>query len=77
MSGRRISPGGVGPPIVEFARCETTGKVRFGSRGAATKTRSARRNKGHRMRTYLCPDCHGWHLTTQGASSDEFRKPKT
>lgn len=77
MSGRRINPGGVGPSVVDFARCDATGKVRFGSRGAATKNRSARRNKGHRMRPYLCSSCHGWHLTTQGAAGGTFKKPKT
>lgn len=43
----------------------SSGKTRFLSRHAATTSRGARRNKGRRMRAYLCPHCHGWHLTTE------------
>lgn len=57
------------PERVEFDQsrhvCDVTGKTRFGSRHAATKSRHAGRNKGARMRPYLCEHCHGWHLTTQ------------
>lgn len=44
--------------------CET-GKIRYASRGAAARSRGARRNHGRKMRAYLCPFCHGWHLTTE------------
>lgn len=42
-----------------------TGKSRFSSRHGATRSRGAKRNKGSKMRAYLCPHCHGWHLTTE------------
>lgn len=42
-----------------------SGKTMFTSQAAAAASRKARRNKGHRMRVYLCDDCHCWHLTTK------------
>lgn len=41
------------------------GKIAFTSRHAAQASRHARRNKGRRMRAYLCERCHRWHLTTE------------
>lgn len=42
-----------------------SGKLRFNSQNSAKSFRSQRNTKGHRMRTYLCPTCHGWHLTSE------------
>ena len=41
-----------------------TGKLRHTSRTAAHSFLRMGKNKGRRMRAYLCPDCHGWHLTS-------------
>jgi hypothetical protein len=44
--------------------CERTGKISYASRNAATASRGNQRNKGRRMRAYMCPACHCWHLST-------------
>lgn len=44
--------------------CETTGKLSYASRHAAAESRGKRRNKGRKMRAYLCEHCHCWHLST-------------
>lgn len=44
-------------------RCPTPGKIAYASADAARKARGNRRNKGGRMRPYLCR-CGHWHLTT-------------
>lgn len=44
--------------------CDRTGKISYASRAAATGSRGKQRNKGRRMRAYLCPTCHSWHLST-------------
>lgn len=41
-----------------------TGKIPYGSSDAAAHSRGKVRNKGRRMRAYLCPSCHAWHLST-------------
>lgn len=45
--------------------CGTTGKISYSSPAAAAASRGNRRNKGRRMRAYLCEHCHCWHLTTE------------
>jgi hypothetical protein len=47
-----------------MAACPT-GKLGYTSADSARRSKGLRRNKGHRMRAYLCPLCHDWHLTTQ------------
>lgn len=39
-------------------------KRAFTSLTAAKRATRYGGNTGERMRPYLCPDCHGWHLTT-------------
>lgn len=41
-------------------RCIATGKAMFGS---AEKAKRARRGCPNRLRAYLCPHCHRWHVT--------------
>lgn len=43
-----------------------TGKMTYGSRETANRSRRAGRSLGRNLRAYFCPLCHGWHLTTQG-----------
>lgn len=45
-------------------RCERTGKISYASRAAAAGSKGKQRNKGRRMRAYMCPACHCWHLST-------------
>ncbi len=57
--------------------CES-GKVRFRDERSAqmvltnAKIRAAFHNKPKRreVRTYLCPYCHGWHLTSKPAREE-------
>lgn len=46
------------------AECPS-GKIGYTSKHAAGGSRGKRRNQGRRMRAYLCPTCHCWHLTTE------------
>lgn len=48
--------------------CERTGKLSYASRSAATGSRRSRRNKGRKMRAYLCEFCHCWHLSSEAFS---------
>lgn len=44
----------------------TCEKTRFASESAArSATKHTPNNNGDRWRAYLCPDCGGYHLTTQ------------
>jgi hypothetical protein len=48
-----------------------SGKVRHYDRIAALMALASVRGKGERRpkderRAYECPQCHGWHLTSQG-----------
>lgn len=69
-------------------RCPDSNKVRFrDKREALAALHSASNSRKyavasgvatarHECRTYSCPGCHGWHLTSQeswGASSEEYR----
>ncbi len=54
-------------------KCSATGKVRFSTKidaqiALANATRPTRRNDQNRpkeeKRVFLCPSCHGWHLTS-------------
>lgn len=40
--------------------CATTGKRCYHSSGGA---KDASRAMGNRIRVYVCPDCHSWHVT--------------
>ena len=47
-------------------------KNRYKSEHEAKRVKiSAEKQRSVRLRIYLCPDCHGWHLT-----SDISREPK-
>lgn len=60
-----------------FPLCPSTGKIRYHERNDATyAVRSARRMRSRAAvhggsctnrveRSYRCPDCLGWHLTSQ------------
>lgn len=56
------------PPLVPLSRCPGGGKLRYSSIDDAT---AALANIDHHnprrreQRVYLCPFCHGWHLTSQ------------
>ena len=51
----------------ELSRCRETGKVSFTSEGQAKQAARARLNKGAntgRLRTYRCPQCSNFHITS-------------
>ena len=62
-----------------YPLCPVSGKVRYGERkdvrlvlrGAARDRSRARLNEvacsRREIRSYRCPDCRGWHLTSQPA----------
>ena len=52
--------------------CAKSGKRGFHSRNQA---RAAHRSNGKRVRVYICPECHHWHVTSQ-ARPDIVRKPR-
>jgi uncharacterized protein YlaI len=47
-----------------FTHCKATGKRRYVTSDDATLAATQIRN-AEPVRTYLCPDCGGWHLTRQ------------
>lgn len=65
-----------------LGRCPNSGKVRFRDKrealaavhAAGTNRRFAEANgfttARQERRTYLCPSCHGWHLTSQESRGD-------
>jgi hypothetical protein len=58
-----------GPAIEreEMTRCPSTGKVSFRSEGQAKAAARSRLNKGSncgKLRTYRCPDCSLYHITS-------------
>ena len=60
-----------------FPTCLATGKVRFGERhdanlfleharhSRAAQQLEAGQPRRRETRSYRCPDCHGWHVTSQ------------
>ena len=51
----------------ERERCPETGKVSFSSEGQAKQAARSRLNKGAntgKLRTYRCPDCSMFHITS-------------
>jgi len=51
----------------ELSRCPVNGKVSFTSEGQAKQAARARLNKGSncgRLRTYRCPECSLYHITS-------------
>lgn len=46
--------------MTDFSRCTSTGKRQFAS---ADQAKRASRHVRNRLRAYLCPDCHRWHVT--------------
>jgi len=51
----------------ERQRCHESGKTCFSSQHQAKQAARSRLNKGantSRLRTYLCPDCHQWHMSS-------------
>ena len=55
-------------------RCGVSRKRRYRTRGAAEQALSSTRAQAsedprrHEQRTYRCPLCDGWHLTSQQAA---------
>lgn len=43
-------------------KCEASGKTRYASERSAKRGRRLR--SSDRLGVYLCPHCHGWHLTS-------------
>jgi uncharacterized protein YlaI len=41
---------------VSLPQCPETGKLSY---------RGSRRNKGRKMRVYMCEHCHRWHLSSE------------
>jgi hypothetical protein len=50
---------------VSLPQCPETGKLSYPSRDAAAQSRGSRRNKGRKMRVYMCEYCHRWHLSSE------------
>lgn len=51
----------------EPTRCPSSNKHQFHSEHQAKKAARSRLNKGantSRLRTYHCPDCHQWHISS-------------
>ena len=46
--------------MTDFRRCASTGKRQFAS---ADQAKRATRHVSNRLRAYLCPECHRWHVT--------------
>lgn len=49
--------------------CPHSKKRMFRSAGAAR--RSARQRYGYDLRTYRCPSCGRWHITSQGVPRED------
>lgn len=64
---RRPPP--VGSPLT-VRYCLETGKQRFNSQSGADKMLKLIGQKRYRnqayLKTFLCPHCHSWHLTSRG-----------
>ena len=46
-------------------RCETSGKLCFPSQRFASRVmRNIQRKRNHYLRTYFCPDCRSFHLSS-------------
>jgi hypothetical protein len=56
----------------EFKRCPTTDKVCFPSQDAADRSAKRRQETSPTgfLRTYQCPDCHAYHLTSRRPRKD-------
>lgn len=57
-------------------RCPVTGKARYRSEGSAESVLStiwSTPNPGRRLerRSYMCPHCEGWHLTSKPPFAQE------
>lgn len=51
---------------IKLAKCETTGKACYLSKGHALSATLHRAVKGGQpLRAYRCPDCGFWHMTSQ------------
>lgn len=56
-----------------FPKCYATGKLSYGSAEAANFFASS-----VQLRTYRCPYCKRWHMTSQGTPADpKLRTRKT
>ncbi len=52
--------------------CAATGQRSFGSKAGARK---ANQSNSKRIRVYLCPDCHHFHITKEKIHADNTSSP--
>ena len=49
---------------IKVEKCQKSGKRILDKRGAQTAINSAMNLQHKEMKMYVCPDCHGYHLST-------------
>ncbi|QDP83274.1 hypothetical protein FOH10_07390 [Nocardia otitidiscaviarum] len=61
------------PPLPRRSHCESTGKIRYFDPETAELALAGidhRDPRRREQRTYHCPSCGGWHLTSQPRRSE-------